>query len=220
MVATEAYTETNQGTKINFLTTSNGAINKQTRMTINHNGNVGIGTMNPGSKLTIVGDGEKIGNAIVAYGGSTSNDVLPFFAGLRARGSASSPTAVQPGDIFAYFGGKGYDGSQWPALSTAGISMVATEAYTGTSQGSKIVFLTTPNGSTSKRTSVVITPGGTLKQVNGYTQLALTNGAPPAADCDDAGDLGRMKVEPSVEYLFICVATGWKVATLGSPAPE
>ena len=185
------------------------------------NHRVGIGTMNPGAKLTIAGEGENIVNSTVAYGGSEGigNDVIPVYVGLRARGSVSFPTAVQPGDIFAYFGGKGYAGSQWPEFSTAGISMVATEAYTGTNQGSKIVFFTTPNGSTSKRPSLVITPGGTLKQVNGYTQLALTNDAPPAADCDDTGDLGRMKVDATAEYLYICVATGWKVATLGSPAP-
>ena len=179
-------------------------------MTINHNGNVGIGTTNPGSKLTIVGEGEKIVNKIVAYGGSTSNDVHPAFVGLRARGSASSQTAVQPGDIFAYFGGKGYAGSQWPEFSTAGISMVATEAYTGTNQGSKIVFLTTPNGATSKQTSVVITPGGTLKQVNGYTQLALTNGAPPDSDCtgSDSSQYRRMKAT-NTGTIYICTTSGW-----------
>jgi len=221
IVATETYDDANQGTKMVFLTTSNGSTTKQDRMTISAGGNVGIGTKHPGSKLTIVGEGEKIGNAIVAYGGSAPNDVLPFFSGLRARGSVSSPTAVQSGDIFAYFGGKGYDGSQWPELSTAGISLSAAEPYTESSQGSRIIFYTTPVGTNAKQASVVIFPDGTLKQAKGYTQLALTTGPPDSGDCVGPGDFGRMKVDPdpSAEYLYICVGTGWKVATLGSPAP-
>ena len=174
------------------------------------NHRVGIGTTNPGSKLTIVGEGEKIGNAIVAYGGSTSNDVLPFFTGLRARGSASSPTAVQPGDIFAYFGGKGYDGSQWPEVSTAGIMLVAAEPYTGSSQGSRIVFLTTPWGTNAKQVSVAIDPDGTLKQLNGYTQLAETSSAPPDSDCtgSDSSQYRRMKAT-NTGTIYICTTSGW-----------
>lgn len=47
--------------------------------------------------------------------------------------------------------------------------------------------------------------------VSGYTQLDLTTGAPPAADCDEASEHGRMKVDPSagVFLLYICTADGW-----------
>ena len=88
--------------------------------------------------------------------------------------------------------------------------MVATEAYTGTSQGSKIVFFTTPNGATSKQASVVIDPDGTLKQVNGYTQLAETSSAPPNSDCtgSDSYQYRRMKAT-NTGTIYICTTSGW-----------
>lgn len=48
-----------------------------------------------------------------------------------------------------------------------------------------------------------------LLQVNGYLQLALTAGAPPAGDCDAANERGRMMVDSAAGLLYICVASGW-----------
>jgi hypothetical protein len=44
---------------------------------------------------------------------------------------------------------------------------------------------------------------------NGYAQLALTSGAPPANDCDDSSERGRMKVDSAAGSLYICVDSGW-----------
>ncbi len=46
-------------------------------------------------------------------------------------------------------------------------------------------------------------------QVKEYLQLALTSGAPPTADCDEASERGRMKVYSIAGLLYICVDTGW-----------
>lgn len=51
-------------------------------------------------------------------------------------------------------------------------------------------------------------------QVNGYIQLSTITSAPPAADCDAAAELGRMKVDPNGLKLYICTSSGWKSATL------
>ena len=51
-------------------------------------------------------------------------------------------------------------------------------------------------------------PQSTL-QVNGYTQLDLTTGAPPAADCDEVSERGRMKVDSGAALLWVCVDSGW-----------
>lgn len=51
-------------------------------------------------------------------------------------------------------------------------------------------------------------PQSTL-QVNGYVQLALTSGAPPATDCDAAAERGRMKVDNVAGVLYICADSGW-----------
>ena len=46
-------------------------------------------------------------------------------------------------------------------------------------------------------------------QVKGYTQLDLTAGAPPAEDCDEASERGRMKVDPDTDTLWVCMTSGW-----------
>ena len=51
-------------------------------------------------------------------------------------------------------------------------------------------------------------------QVNGYVQLSLVSGTPPAADCDAAAEHGRMKVDAVNKKLWVCTSTGWKSATL------
>ena len=54
-------------------------------------------------------------------------------------------------------------------------------------------------------------------QVNGYVQLALTSGVPPAADCDETAERGRMIVDNADGNgkLYVCVDAGWRSATLG-----
>ncbi len=52
-------------------------------------------------------------------------------------------------------------------------------------------------------------------QVNGYVQLALTSGSPPAADCNEATEEGRMKFDPGADNLYICSgASGWVSVSL------
>ena len=46
-------------------------------------------------------------------------------------------------------------------------------------------------------------------RATGYIQLALTSGAPPAADCDESSERGRMKVDSFNGLLYICGDTGW-----------
>lgn len=47
-------------------------------------------------------------------------------------------------------------------------------------------------------------------QVNGYVQLGIVSGAPPAADCDELSEQGRTKYDPSADRLYLCRgAAGW-----------
>ncbi|MBX5480340.1 MAG: hypothetical protein IRZ16_00615 [Myxococcaceae bacterium] len=46
-------------------------------------------------------------------------------------------------------------------------------------------------------------------QVKGYLQLGATSGAPPAADCDEAREAGRMLVDPASSTLWVCGNSGW-----------
>ena len=48
-------------------------------------------------------------------------------------------------------------------------------------------------------------------QIRGYTQIDLTSGPPPSADCDDDSERGRMKLDGAAraELIYICVDSGW-----------
>jgi hypothetical protein len=182
-----------------------------------YNGDVIIGTFIPETKsmLRIISDEESAYNIIESYGGSFTS----VFMGMKARGTRASPAAVQDGDVLTHFGAKGFYGENPTGTTTAGISFVATETYSATNRGSKIVFLNTPNNSAIRSVSAVINPNGNVGigttspqstlQINGYTQLALTNGIPPGTDCNDSLEHGRMKVDASSGFLYICVASGW-----------
>jgi hypothetical protein len=50
--------------------------------------------------------------------------------------------------------------------------------------------------------------------VSDYVKLALTSGAPPAADCDAPAEHGRTKVDATNDRLWVCTSTGWKFASL------
>ncbi|MBA4852267.1 hypothetical protein [Emticicia sp. BO119] len=57
LMSAETWTTTANGTKIEFATTENGNTLLSTRMSIAHNGKIGIGTISPTGKLHIVHDG-------------------------------------------------------------------------------------------------------------------------------------------------------------------
>jgi len=46
-------------------------------------------------------------------------------------------------------------------------------------------------------------------QVEGYVQLDTLTTAPPAADCDEASERGRIKVDIVNSLLYICTNSGW-----------
>ena len=45
--------------------------------------------------------------------------------------------------------------------------------------------------------------------VNGYIQLSLTDGTPPAVDCDEATEYGRMIIDSGAGLLYLCADIGW-----------
>jgi len=52
-------------------------------------------------------------------------------------------------------------------------------------------------------------PQSKLQVDNGYIQYDLTPGEPPAADCDVAGERGRMIIDNVAGLVYFCADTGW-----------
>lgn len=99
---------------------------------------------NPGYMLSITGvDG--IASRVVnsSYGTGT----YALFAGRKANGTASTPTAVANNDVIARWSGSGYNGSSFTATGQARIDFVADQDFTTANNGSRIEFYNTISNS-------------------------------------------------------------------------
>lgn len=52
-------------------------------------------------------------------------------------------------------------------------------------------------------------PKSKLQINEGYLQLATSSGTPPATDCDEATEIGRMIVDEANTNLYVCTSSGW-----------
>ncbi|MBI4181484.1 MAG: hypothetical protein HY520_00755 [Candidatus Aenigmarchaeota archaeon] len=175
----------------------------QERMRIDSVGKVGIGTTSPDRLLHLQGGSLRINHSI---------------AGGAAQILLSNPDNTDPasdaymlvevggtsaGDPLTWYAIPG--GSNWVTgidNSDAGKFKTAF----GTAFGTNDFLVIDTSGNVGIGTT---TPQSAL-EVEGYIQLDLTAGAPPAADCDSAGEEGRMVFDPDADFLYICSgASGW-----------
>ena len=114
-------------------------------MTLNTSGNVGVGTSNPESKLHLVTTGSTNSLADDLFNDSYNNiNSNPGWLTRRARGTQTSPLAVQPGDGLGLYQGYGYsNGGNF--VGAAKISFQATSDFS-VSQTANMTF-STANGS-------------------------------------------------------------------------
>jgi hypothetical protein len=70
-----------------------------------------------------------------------------LFAGRSARGTVTSPTALQADDVISRVSSNGYGTTKYQTLGTGRIDFIAAENYTDANTGSKIEFWNCPIGS-------------------------------------------------------------------------
>jgi hypothetical protein len=78
---------------------------------------------------------------------STDGSAYSLIAGRTARGTVASPTATQNNDILMRIAGNGWGTTGFAPLGVGRIEFIATENYTDSARGSKIVFYNVANGS-------------------------------------------------------------------------
>lgn len=117
-----------------------------------------------------------------------------LYAGRAARGTVTSPTAIQANDVIARFSSSGYGTTKYQTLGTGRIDFVANENYTDANTGSRIEFWNCParsntlnkiatfNGESAVFTGVVSPEKGFI-----YTPRILS-GAQTAITIDFASD--------------------------------
>jgi hypothetical protein len=77
---------------------------------------------------------------------STDGSAYSIVAGRTARGTVVSPTATQNNDILMRLAGNGWGTTGFAPLGVARIDIVATENYTDSARGSRIVMYNVANG--------------------------------------------------------------------------
>lgn len=134
----------------------------------NTDGVSGSGNRNPPKS-----DCRALGATIEANAGVIETYAAVATAALRrGNGSSASPTAIVLNDIIGAVDGIGYhSGGAFSSAARARIRYVATENWTATAQGAKIIISTTPTGSTTSADRVTIDQDGTTT-LSGPTAVA------------------------------------------------
>jgi hypothetical protein len=161
----------NADTAVNFVgTTDNRGLTFRTnnirRMTVNTDGNVGIGTSTPAAKLEVFGggihtinNGYSVNNAF-AY---SSGPEHPVFMGIRGGGTFTAPSYPTSGKLLNTFIGRdALDYLNPGSYGGASIYMETTENFSFTNKGTCIKFRTTANGSNIETEKVVIQQDGSV----------------------------------------------------------
>jgi hypothetical protein len=154
--ASENWTDTAQGTALEFRTTANGTATGMTRMTIDSTGNVGIGTPSPKEALEVTRNSGNVNVVNTAYSGQ------PGMLLQAARGTSGAPAAVQVGDTLGFVAGNGYGATGFSGNIGAAMGMAAAENWTDTAHGAAIGFGTTPLGSTTFAIQMAVLPSGNV----------------------------------------------------------
>lgn len=129
------------------------------RLTIQNDGNVGIGTTSPGNFLHVAGDVNS-GSVVTLEGHSGTTSRGPGINFIRSKGSLATPAAVANGDYLAGFSASGRTASSYNLSSSIDFSVDGT--VSGTSVPGRITFSTTLAGSGAPSERMRITNDGNV----------------------------------------------------------
>jgi len=194
MVADENFTDTANGSKIQFWANPLGVAGNANLITTFRPSGINIystGTVagTVGSALTIAGPGDQ-----GTYQGSQSTGTLvwgiskpnqearitmdtyanpgaggyavdkSYFTGRRARGSSASPTALQAGDAIVRFSGYAYGTTGFLGTASGGMTVYTLENATDSAAGGQIAFDVQAIGGATTATQVIV---ATMDAANG-----------------------------------------------------
>jgi hypothetical protein len=170
--AAENWTNTSQGARLQFGTTTNGTTTPLVRMTLDDNGRLGLGTTGPIlGNLEVVGTGNDFDVIASSF---QDEDWGALFLARHARGTPASPSPLVAGDFLGEFLAQGPTTTGWGSVT--GMVGFAGEDFTDTAQGSGLIFVATPLGSSQAEANMVVYPGGNV----GIGAWPFGTSAPPS----------------------------------------
>lgn len=158
VIANEAFTPSAMGTRVNFNTIANGSTTQTNRIQIDGNGNTRINNgnlviNNTGMKLLFGNNGgSDIGNFGSAQPGNIYSQISVnsgeagnpgTFQLFGGNGTFAAPTAALNGDLLGQLSVNAYDSTDY--FNDANLFAYATENFSPTAHGTKLVFQVTPN---------------------------------------------------------------------------
>ena len=125
--------------------------------------NVGIGTSAPTQAVDVERSGAAARFQVTSFTDVAAD--APQYIQRRARGTTGAPTALQNNDNLGLFSFRGHNGTTMGG-SRATITAQAAGTFSDTSTPTRLIFATTPVGSTTPQSVLTITPDGKV-QVKG-----------------------------------------------------
>lgn len=140
---------------------------------------------------------------IDGYGVSSGTTVGSRLVFRTARGTNASPAAVENNDQIAKVAGAGWGTTGYGGIDAASIIFKATETFTDTARGTKMVISLTPAGSNSQVDALTITPTSmTLAAgatITGRIRATAGTTSEPSIQLE-AGPLPTVSVPGAISY--------------------
>lgn len=138
--------------------------------------NISPNVFQSGTMLAIVNDIPMVASRLSL---NTYNSA-PIFTGSAAQGTINAPAGLKSGNILVGLVGFGYGETKYSPMGRGRIQILASEDWSDTAQGTSISFLTTPIGSNSTISTMVLHADGILTlgthTVSGSSNLQVIGG--------------------------------------------
>ena len=139
------------------------------------------------------------------YGEAIGTSVSPFLLLQRARGTTGSKTAVQLNDYIGGLQGQGYDGSAYITTTGGACAFLATENWSGTVNGTAVVFVATTTGTKTAYEALRLQDG--YVQVGGGGKIFSGTGSPEGVVTAGVGSI-FMRTDGGAGTSIYCKESG------------
>lgn len=183
LASTAAFAQTNNTYPLakyqpGFRTINGSQLNSMVGEVNTLTGNGASGVIGPAPQSTTF---FQVVNTSAAGTGNTRAEIdafagIPILTFRRADGTKAVPTAVQSADEIGSVNGWGFGATTYGTTGSARMSILATENFSDTAHGSKIVWSITPNTTLTLTDALTLNQDSTLVGLGGFTSTSPSLG--------------------------------------------